>query len=469
MIEVDKVIKKENLISIDEALELNRETIKKIYNTNVNPALGNLLALLNFDKKYTRAQGTQVWDEKGNSYLDFLGGYGSLNLGHNHQAVIEAIDKVKSLPNILQASINPLAAALAHNLAQITPGELSNVFFGNSGAEAVEGALKTAKIYTGKRKIIYCEGSFHGKTTGALSVTGRVKYQKPFYPLIPQCEPVPFGDLEALERALKDKDTACFIVEPIQGEGGIILPPEGYLKAARELCTKYEALFIVDEVQTGFGRTGKMFASEWDGIAPDIMCFAKALGGGIMPIGAFITTKEIWEKSYGSTDRATLHTSTFGGNSWAAAAALATLEVLLDGDLAYEAREKGNYLLERLAQLKSQYALIKDVRGKGLLIGIEFQQEQSVLDKLTGGKVSELTKEYTGALVAGELLNKHNIITAYTINNPNVIRLEPPLTVTYEELDYVINSLNKTFSSNKSVIKLALSSSKSIIGSLLKK
>lgn len=463
------MIKKENIISIDEALELNRETIKKIYNTNVNPALGNLLALLNFDKKYIKAQGTQVWDEKGNSYLDFLGGYGSLNIGHNHPAVIEAIDKVKFLPNILQARINPLAAALAHNLAQITPGELSNVFFGNSGAEAVEGALKTAKIYSGKGKIIYCEGSFHGKTIGALSVTGRVKYQKPFYPLIPQCESVPFGDLEALERALKDKDTACFIVEPIQGEGGIILPPEGYLKAARELCTKYEALLIVDEVQTGFGRTGKIFASEWDGIAPDIMCLAKALGGGIMPIGAFITTKEIWEKSYGSTDRATLHTSTFGGNSWAAAAALATLEVLLDGDLAYEAREKGDYLLERLAQLKSQYTLIKDVRGKGLLIGIEFQQEQSVLDKLTGGKVSELTKEYTGALVAGELLNKHNIITAYTINNPNVIRLEPPLTVTYEELDYVINSLDKTFASNKSVIKLALSSSKSIIGSLLKK
>ncbi|MBS3970165.1 MAG: aspartate aminotransferase family protein [Clostridia bacterium] len=463
------MIKKENIISIDEALELNRDAIKKIYNTNVNPALGNLLALLNFDKKYIKAQGTQVWDEKGNSYLDFLGGYGSLNIGHNHPAVIEAIDKVKFLPNILQARINPLAAVLAHNLAQITPGELSNVFFGNSGAEAVEGALKTARIYSGKGKIIYCEGSFHGKTIGALSVTGRVKYQKPFYPLIPQCEPVPFGDLEALERSLKDKDTACFIVEPIQGEGGIILPPEGYLKAARELCTKYEALLIVDEVQTGFGRTGKMFASEWDGIAPDIMCFAKALGGGIMPIGAFITTKEIWEKSYGSTDRATLHTSTFGGNSWAAAAALATLEVLLDGDLAYEAREKGDYLLERLAQLKSQYTLIKDVRGKGLLIGIEFQQEQSVLDKLTGGKVSELTKEYTGAFVAGELLNKHNIITAYTINNPNVIRLEPPLTVTYEELDYVINSLDKTFASNKSVIKLALSSSKSIISSLLKK
>ena len=464
------MIKKEGVISIDEALELNRETVKKLYNTNVNPALGNLLALLNFDKKYIRAQGTQVWDEKGDSHLDFLGGYGSLNIGHNHPAVIEAIDKVKTRPNLLQASINPLASALAHNLAQITPGELSNVFFGNSGAEAVEGALKTAKIYTGKGKIIYCDGSFHGKTTGALSVTGRVKYQKPFYPLIPQCESIPFGDPEALEKALMGKDVACFIVEPIQGEGGIILPPKGYLKAAKELCTKYEALFIVDEVQTGFGRTGKMFASEWDGVTPDIMCFAKALGGGVMPIGAFITTKEIWGKSYGSADKATLHTSTFGGNTWASAAGLATLSVLLNENLANEAKEKGDYLLEKLAQLKSKYTLIKDIRGMGLLIGIEFQQqEQSVLDKLTGGKASELTKEYTGSLIAGELLNKHNIITAYTLNNPNVIRLAPPLTVTYEELDYVIDALDKTFASNKSVIKLALSSSKSIIGSILKK
>ncbi|KUO48919.1 MAG: putrescine aminotransferase [Desulfitibacter sp. BRH_c19] len=463
------MVKRDSLMTIDDALQLNRDSIKKIYKTNVNPALGNLLGLLNFDKKYVRAFGVQVWDEEENSYLDFLGGYGSLNIGHNHPAVIAAIDKIKAMPNILQASINPLASVLAYNLAEITPGNLSNVFFGNSGAEAVEGALKTAKIYTGKGKIVYCEGSFHGKTAGALSVTGRVKYQKPFYPLIPQCEAVPFGDLEGLEKALINKDVACFIVEPIQGEGGIIVPPEGYLKEVRKICTKYETLLIVDEVQTGFGRTGKMFASEWDDVIPDIMCLAKSLGGGIMPIGVFITSKAIWEKSYGETDRATLHTSTFGGNSWAVAAAIATIGVIYDENLINEAEEKGEYLLKRLLELKNKYPLIQDIRGKGLLVGIEFQQGKSVLDKMIGGKVSELSQEYTGALVAGELLNAHNIITAYTINNPNVIRLEPPLTVTYEELDYVVNSLDKTFAANKSVIKLALNSSKNIIGSLFKR
>lgn len=464
----EMMVQRDKLMTIEDALQLKRDSMKKIYKTNINPALGNLLGLLNFDKKYVRAMGVKVWDEEGNSYLDFLGGYGALNIGHNHPKVIAAIDKIKEMPNILQASINPLASALAYNLAEITPGNLSNVFFCNSGAEAVEGALKTAKIYTGKRKIIYCESSFHGKTIGALSVTGRVKYQKPFYPLIPQCEAIPFGDVKAIESALVAKDVACFIVEPIQGEGGIIIPPEGYLKEARRICTKYDALLIVDEVQTGFGRTGKMFASEWDDITPDIMCLAKSLGGGIMPIGAFITSKEIWEKSYGETDRATLHTSTFGGNSWAAAAGIATLGVLYDENLVTETEEKGKYLLKRLMELKAEYPLIHDIRGKGLLVGIEFEQGKSALDKIMGGKVSELSQEYTGALVAGELLNAHNVITAYTINNPNVIRLEPPLTVSYEELDYVINSLNKVFTANKSIMKLALRSSKNVISTFLK-
>ena len=463
------MIQRDSLMTLDDALQLNRDSLKKIFKANINPALGNLLGLLNLDKKYVRALGVQAWDEEGNSYLDFLGGYGSLNIGHNHPVVLAAIDKIKEVPNLLQASLNPLSIALAYNLAKITPGNLSNVFFANSGAEAVEGALKTAKIYSGKGKIVYCEGSFHGKTAGALSITGRLKYQKPFYPLVPQCAAIPFGDVEALENALVNKDAACFIVEPIQGEGGIIVPPEGYLKEVRKICTKYDTLLIVDEVQTGFGRTGKMFASEWDDITPDIMCLAKSLGGGIMPIGAFITSKEIWEKSYGETDKATLHTSTFGGNSWAAAAAIATIGVIYDEDLIKETEEKGEYLLNKLLELKKQYPLIKDIRGKGLLVGIEFRQGESFLDKMIGGKVSELSQEYTGALVAGELFNSHNIITAYTFNNPNVIRLEPPLTVSYEELDYVINSLDKTFAANKSVVKLALSSSKNFISSFFNK
>jgi len=461
-------IRGEGMLSVEDALNLSREEFRKMYREHMNPALGSLLTMLNFDKKFIKALGTKIWDDEGNSYLDFLGGYGSLSIGHNHPAVIEAINRVQEMPNLLQASINPLAAVLAKNLEQIIPGELMHVFFSNRGAEAVEGALKTAKIYTSKSKIVYCESAFHGKTCGALSVTGRVKYQKPFLPLIPDCQAIAFGDEQALDAALKNKDVAAFIVEPIQGEGGIISPPEGYLTRVRQLCTEYDVLFIADEVQTGLGRTGKMFACEWEEVVPDILCLAKALGGGIMPVGAFITTKEIWNKAYGSTDSATLHTSTFGGNSWAAAAGIAALQVIYDERLIEAAEEKGEYLLAKAKELQNKYPLIKDVRGKGLLIGIEFQQEDSILDKITKGKVSELTNEYTGALVAGELLNSHKVLTAYTLNNPNVIRLEPPLNVSYEQLDYLINALDEVFSKNKSFYKLAFSSTKSVLGSIFK-
>ncbi len=459
----------EKLLTVEDALNLSREEVRTLYKKHVNPALGNLLSLINFDKKFIKASGMEVWDENGSVYLDFLGGYGSLNVGHNHQAVIDAVNRVSKNPNILQASINPLASALAKNLSVIAPKNLNNVFFGNSGAEAVEGALKTAKIYTGREKIIYCDGSFHGKTMGALSVMGRKKYQTPFLPLIPNCQSIPFGDINSLEEALRLGDVAAFIVEPIQGEGGIIVPPKGYLAEAKKICSKYGTLLIVDEVQTGFGRTGKMFACEWEGVEPDILCLAKSLGGGIMPMGAFMTTKEIWDKSYGAAERATLHTSTFGGNSWAAAAALATIKVIYDEGLVEEAYSKGEYFINKLKNLQEKYSLIKDIRGKGLLIGIEFNQGETILDKLTKGKVSQLSQEYTGALVAGELLNKYRVITAYTINNPNVIRLEPPLIVTYEHLDHVIDSLDKIFASNKSVMKLALSTTKNILGSVFKR
>jgi len=462
---------KPKLLNVEDALALSRNEIKMMYKNHVNPALGSLLGLVNFDNKYVKAQGIEVWDEKDNTYLDFMGGYGALNLGHNHHAIIEALKKVNQIPSLLPACINPLTAALAAILAQISPGDLQRVFFCNSGAEAIEGALKTARISTGRSKIIYCEGSFHGKTLGALSVTGRAKYQKPFLPLLPECYPVPFGDGTALEEALQKKDAAAFIVEPIQGEGGIIVPPDGYLQEVRQLCSKYGTLLIVDEVQTGFGRTGKMFACEWDEVAPDILCLAKSLGGGIIPIGAFVTTVEIWDRSYGSIEKALLHTSTFGspgGNPRAAAAAITAINVIYEENLIETAYEMGRYLLPKLKELQEKYPLIKEVRGKGLLIGIEFHQKDSFLNKLTGGRLNELTHEYTGAMVAGDLLNKYRIITVNTLNNPNVIRLEPPLNVSKQQIDYVVDSLDKIFTANASVWNLAVSSTKNLVGSIFK-
>ncbi len=457
-------------LQLKEALSLSRAENRENHRNYINPELVNMMGLINFDKLFVRAQNCSVWDEKGLEYLDFLGGYGALNLGHNHPEINAALRLVEETPNLLQAALNPLAGALAKNLALITPGDLQYSFFGNSGAEAVEGALKLARAATGRHKIVSCQGSFHGKTFGALSVTGRDKYRMPFHPLLPGVSFIPYGDEEALAKELSSGDKAAFIVEPIQGEGGIIVPPAGYLKRVREICSRYETLLIIDEIQTGFGRTGRMFACEHEDVVPDVMCLAKSFGGGLMPLAAYITGEKIWKKAYGALEKATLHTSTFGGNSRAAAAGITAMDILLRDNLAGAAAEKGIYLKGKLDELKNRYPFIKEVRGRGLILGVEFApSEHKILNTLSGGALEKVSQEYLGSLVAGELMNKHQIITAYTLNNPNVIRLEPPLTITYPQLDRMLAALSKVLHKNKGLGDMVLSGAKTIIGGLLKK
>jgi len=457
------------IISFESALALHDHETRNYCKTYWNGSRTALMSLLNFDKQYSRAQGVSVWDQDGNEYLDFLGGYGSLNTGHNHPKINEAVRRVEGMPNVLQTSVNPLMGALAKNLSEITPGKLQRSFFCNSGAEAVEASLKLSRLASGRKEIVYCEGSFHGKTFGALSVTGREKYQKPFLPLLPGCHPIPYGDAAALEKALKNGQAAAFIVEPIQGEGGINVPPPGYLKEAERICRHYGTLLIVDEVQTGMGRTGKMFACEHEGVEPDIMCLSKSLGGGVIPLGACVSTDRIWKKAFGSLEGATLHSSTFEGNTRAMAAGLAAIEVIFEENLAEQAREKGEYFLRKLHKLKSRFPLIKDVRGKGLMIGIEFAEVRNgIASKLSFGIMDRLSDEFLGSLVAGELLNKHRIITAYTLNNPNVIRLEPPLAVTQKQIDTVVEALEDILKTHKGFFSMAKTSAKTIIKSLRK-
>jgi putrescine aminotransferase len=456
-------------ICLNQALETTREENRENYRKYVNPELVSLMKLIDFDKCFVRAKYTTVWDTEGNDYLDFLGGYGALNLGHNHPEVIAAVESVQEYPNLLQASLNPLAGVLAKNLALVTPGELQYSFFTNSGAESVEGALKLARAATGKHKIVSCKGSFHGKSFGALSVTGREKYRKPFMPLLPGVEFIPYGDASALEEVLASSEYAAFIVEPIQGEGGIIVPPDDYLGQVRRICSTYGTVLIADEIQTGFGRTGTMFACEQQGVIPDIMCLAKSFGGGFMPLGAYIAKEKVWKKAYGSMEKATLHTSTFGGNTRSAAAGLASLEIIFREDLPHQAAEKGKYLMDKLEILKKEYPFIKEVRGCGLMIGLEFvHPEKGLLNRITGGALEKVASEYLGAMIAGELLNKHRIITAYTLNNPNVIRLEPPLTVSYAELDRLIEALEEICRKNKGFGDMVLSSAKTMLGSFIR-
>ena len=453
---------KDKLISLNEASQLGSRDTLALHRKYLNAGLVSLTGLIKFNKVYKKAEGCIIEDMDGKRYIDFLGGYGALNTGHNHPQVVKSLCEIREKPNILQAGMNPYAAALANNLSVVTDGAMRRSFFCNSGAEAVEGALKLARAASEKSKIIFCKNSFHGKTLGALSVTGREKYRQSFYPLLPDCEQIVYGDIQSLEEKLASKAVAAFIIEPVQGEGGIIVPPVGYLSEARRLCTKYDALLIIDEIQTGLGRTGKMFAYQHENIKPDILCLAKSLGGGIIPIGTYMTTDEIYQRAYGGMEKCLLHTSTFGGNSYACAAALATIEVILSENLAEEAEKKGKYLLKRLQILQSKYEMIKDVRGKGLMLGIEFNSSPSkLLNALSNGVYENMAHEYFASLVAGKLLNEYGILTAYTLNNPNVIRIEPPLTIGYEHIDKLVNSLEKIFEKNKSMLRMA-------IGSMLK-
>jgi len=401
----------------------NWEEIFSLYKRHINPYLADLLRFAGFDKLEWEAEGCIIKDSEGNEYIDCLGGYGVFSLGHRHPKVVEAVEKqLHLMPLSSKVFINPLQARLGERLSEITPGDLQCVFFSNSGTEAVEAALKFARMYTGRKKFVSALGSFHGKTFGSLSVSGRDIYKKPFEPLLPYCEQVPFGDAEALEKAV-DEETAAVLLEPIQGEGGVNVPPDDFLPRARKICDERGALLILDEVQTGLGRCGKMFACELWGVVPDIMCLAKALGGGIMPIGATIARPQIWRIFQ---DNPLIHSSTFGGNPLACSAALAALEVIEEEKLPQRAEELGNYLLGELQTIKDRFPqLIKDVRGKGLLLGVEFSDEDIGLLTIT-------------------FLLKRGVLVAYALNNPKVMRIEPPLIIGKDLLSLVVKAISES-------------------------
>lgn len=391
------------------------------YRQYVNPNLARLMQFGGFGDVEVTAQGCTLTTASGATYLDFLGGYGVFSLGHRHPHVVAAVHRQLDLmPLSARTFFCEAQALLAERLAQLAPGGLQYTFFSNSGTEAVEAALKMARIATGRIGFISTEGSYHGKTLGSLSVTGREKYRKPFEPLLPGVTFVPYNDLEALERAL-NHTIAAVLIEPIQGEGGIIPAKPGYLAAVRALCDRYGALLIADEVQTGLGRTGALFGVNHDGVCPDILTLAKALGGGVMPIGATLATPIVWERLFG--ENPLLHTSTFGGNPLACAAGLATLEVIEQEKLVQRAAERGDQLLQGLRRIQEEIGdAIVEVRGRGLMVGVEFALKD----------VAELT-------ING--MARRGVIAAYTLNNPKVIRLEPPLIVTQEQVETALVAL----------------------------
>jgi putrescine aminotransferase len=412
-------------------LQSDAEEIRRTHAEHINPTLIEALALLGYGRDFVRAQGVRLWDRQGREYLDLLAGYGSLPLGHNHPDVRAAIEEVLSagIPNFLQVSPQPLAGALARRLSQAAPGDLRIAYLMSSGSEAVDGAMKLARAATHRPRFVAAERGFHGITLGALSVTGGKRHRAAFEPLLPGCVLVPFGDAGAVERELRKRDVAAVVLEPMQGEGGMRPAPSGYLPEVARLCRRYGTLLVLDEIQTGLGRTGRMFACEEHGVEPDVLLVAKGLSGGLVPVSAFLTRRPIWERAYGTLQRYDIHSATFTGGPLACAAAIATLEVIARDRLAEHAAQVGAHLGERLREVTAGHALLREVRGKGLLWGIEL--------RAPGGG---LTAELVGQWLAVGLIERQ-MVTQVCTQAAEVVRAEPPLLVTREDIDRFAEAL----------------------------
>jgi ornithine--oxo-acid transaminase len=393
---------------------------------------------------YERAEGAYFYDAEGKDYLDFLSGYGSFNVGRNHPVVRKALKDVLDLelPNMIQMGCTLLPGLLAKEITKRCPPSLDTVFFANSGTEANEGALKFAKAFTKRDKILFLDHAFHGLSIGSLSVNGNEEFKKGFGRLLEPTEAVPMNDLVALEKALSKKDVACLVVEPIQGKG-VYVPDENYLPEAQRLCRKYGTLLFLDEVQTGLGRTGKFFAFEHWNLEPDLVTIAKSLGGGYIPVGALITRRAIYDAVYNKMDRCVVHSSTFGKNDLAMAAGLASLAVLEQDSLIQNAQEIGDYLLGRLNELKEKYEMVKEVRGKGLMIAIEFGEPKSFKLRIGWNLVHKASKGLFGQMIVVPLFTDHRILSQVPGHNMDVVKILPPLMITKKEADYFVEALDQ--------------------------
>lgn len=402
---------------------LAEETITK-YKKYVNPSYANILQFSGFSIPEDRAEGCYIIDKSGRRFLDCVGGYGAFSLGHLNPKVVSAV-KAQLDKEALKSHffMSTELADACEMLAEILPGDINYTFLCNSGTEAVEGALKAARIYTKRPGFVSTVNGFHGKTLGGLSVSGREVYKTAFKPLLKDTINVPFNDIPSMEAAVNE-NTAAVIVEAVQGEGGVNIATKEYLKAVRDICNKNGALLILDEVRTGFGRTGRWFACEHYGIVPDIITMAKALGGGVMPVGGFSSNAKVWDALFGKNPF--MHSSTFGGNPLACAAVMAAIKTTKELDLINKAEKLGQHMLEGLNTLKAKYPKwIKDVRGLGMVAGIEFADED------------------IGSLLIASC-GKRNLLVAYSLNNPKVIRIEPSLIISQEELDKAIAIIDES-------------------------
>jgi ornithine--oxo-acid transaminase len=425
-----------------------------LYSEHVNPQWVRLLDLLEMNVRYERCLGSELFTADGRRILDFLSGYCVHNVGHNHPAVIAAIrEELESCgPAMIQTRVAERAGELGERLCQRAGGRLRKAFFASSGSEGVEAAIKFSRAHTGRPGLLYANGAFHGLTCGALSLMGDSFWREGFGPLLPETEAIPFDNIDALEKKLASKRFAAFIVEPIQSEAGVRVPTAEYFRAAQSLCRRYGTLLVLDEVQTGMYRTGPFLAAEHFGVDPDMVVLAKALSGGLVPVSAVLMTEAIYDSVYGSLRRAIIHTSTFSENSLAMRAALATLEVLEAEKLGQRASEKGEALRDRLSEGLRGYEMVKEVRGEGLLLGIEFTAPKSLRLRIPFEAFLRIHPAMFGQIVVMRLFRDSGILTQICGNNFSVLKVAPPLVVTDAQVDEFVSAV-------ADVVELAHSSS----------
>lgn len=420
----------------------------ELHSRHINPAFVKMLRTIGFDKGYVRGEGSYLYDENGTRYLDFLTGWGVFALGRNHPKVRSILEQVLSreMPNLVRMECSLLAGLVAEKLTSYTGSHrtagLSRVFFTNSGTESVETAIKFARCATGKQKILYCGNAFHGLTVGSLSLNGAEFFRERFGELLPGTEEVVFNDSASLERALHRKDVAAFVIEAVQGKSCKVVK-DGYLAEAQRLCRKAGALLVMDEVQCGLGRTGKWFAYQhWPEVEPDIVCVAKALSGGYVPVGAVITTPKIMDTVFDSMERCVVHSNTFGQNDMAMAAALATLQVMEEERMVENAAVLGEYAIRSLADMGRECPFVDEVRGKGLMFGIDFKRpENSLKLKAAWDTLHTLNFGVFSQMITVPLLRQHRVLTQVAGYHTNVIKLLPPLNVTKADVDWFLTAM----------------------------
>ena len=411
----------------------------------LNPQMGRIVRTLGFDKVWTGGEGAHLIDAEGDRYLDLFGGYGVFAIGRNHPEAIAAIEQTLAARtgNLPQLGVTLLSGVLAEQLVERAPGSIAAMVPANTGTEAVEAAIKVSRAATGRPRVLYVEHAFHGLTLGSLSINGNAEFRDGFGALLPGCDPVPFGDAAALARELARGDVAAFIVEPVQGKG-VNVPPAGYLADAQRLCREHGALFVCDEVQTGIGRTGRFFALEHWGLEPDLICVAKALSGGFVPIGALLCSRQVFDSVFDGMERAVRHGSTFGGNDLAAAAALATLRVLEREQLVERAARLGELLLELTRPLVERFEVVADVRGLGLMWAIEFGPPSGAAARRLWDTVERRQPGLFAQLVTVPLFHEHRIFCQVAGHHMNVIKALPALTVEEEEIHRFAGALEET-------------------------